>query len=115
MGNSCNLHCTHNMDLIWRGSTPTFFFNICLDTEIIDYEHTHIVFVSGPTLVDKQGNDIVVNEGQLACTLTQDETMSFKGSQVNIQILATTLNGEKPVSIIMTVPISSTLKGGDVW
>ena len=111
----CDFNCNEELNLIFKGSTPTFNFNVCLETENIDIEHTHIVFASGPTVIDKKGQDIEVKEGILTCSLTQEETLSFKGNQVNIQVLATMQNGYKPASLIMNVPVSSTLLGDVGW
>lgn len=111
----CNLDCNQELNLIFKGSTPIFNFNVCLETDDIDLENTHIVFTSGPTVIDKFGDDIEINDGMLTCSLTTEDTMSLKANQVNIQVLATMKNGQKPASIIMTVPVSSTLLGGDTW
>lgn len=111
----CDFNCNEELKLIFKGSTPTLNFNVCLKTGNIDIENTHIVFASGPTVIDKKGQDIEVKEGVLTCSLTQEETLSFKGIQVNIQVLATTQNGYKLASIIMNVPVSSTLLGGVGW
>lgn len=115
MAFTCGLDCDQELDIVFRGTTPTFNFSVCLDTTLVDLQNTHIVFTSGPTIVDKTGDDIILNDKILSCTLTQDDTMSFKGSQVNIQILVTMTSGQKPASSIMTIPISSTLKGGKIW
>ena len=112
---NCNLDCNQELQMVYKGSTPTFNFNVCLATDEVDVTNTHIIFTSGPAIVDKTNQDIEVKEGMLSCSLTQEETMSFKGTQVNIQILATMINGQKLASVIITVPVSSTLLGGDAW
>lgn len=112
---NCNLDCNQEIQLVYKGSTPIFNFNVCLAMEEVDIANTHIIFTSGPTTIDKTNQDIEVKEGILSCSLTQEETMSFKGTQVNIQILATMASGQKPASVIMTVPVSSTLLGGVAW
>ena len=110
-----DLNCNKELNIIFKGTTPTFNFDVCLDTSLIDKENTHIVFTSGRGMVDKSGSDIIIYENFMSCSLTQEETMSFTGTQVNIQILVTMKNGEKPASLIMTIPVSSTLKGANVW
>lgn len=113
---TCNLDCSKDLDIVFRGATPKFNFNVCLDTDIIDLDNSHIMFTSGAGKVDKSGVDIVVEQqGVLSCSLTQEETMSFTANQVNIQILITTKNGQKPVSIIWAIPVSNTLRGDDKW
>ena len=112
---SCKLDCNEQLNIIYRGSTPSFNFNVCLDTDLVDLENTHIMFTSGEGKVDKSASDIVISNGTLSCTLTQDETMSFTASQVNIQILVTMKSGQKPVSIIEVLPVASTLRGDEKW
>lgn len=115
MAIACDLNCNKELNIIFKGTTPTFNFSVCLDTSLVDIENTHIVFTSGCAIVDKSGDDIIIGDGIMSCSLTQEETMSFTGSQVNIQILVSMNNGQKPASLIMTIPVSSTLKGNDAW
>lgn len=115
MAVTCDLDCSKDLDIVFRGTTPKFNFNVCLDTDIIDLDNSHIMFTSGSGKVDKSGLDITIEQGALSCSLTQEETMSFTGGQVNIQILITTKNGQKPVSTIWAIPVSSTLRGDDKW
>lgn len=115
MAIACDLNYNKELDVIFKGTTPTFNFNVCLDTSLVDIENTHIIFTSGRAIVDKSGNDIIIGDGIMSCSLTQEETLSFTGSQVNIQILVSMDSGQKPASSIMTIPVSSTLKGDVGW
>ena len=116
MAIACDLDCNTELNVIFKGTTPTFNFNVCLDTSLVDIENTHVIFTSGRVIVDKSGtDDIIIGDGVMSCSLTQEETMSFTGSQVNIQILVSMSNGQKPASLIMTIPVSSTLKGDNAW
>ena len=115
MAIACDLNCNKELDVIFKGTTPTYNFNVCLDTSLVDIENTHIIFTSGRAIVDKSGNDIIIGDGIMSCSLTQEETLSFTGSQVNIQILVSMDSGQKPASSIMTIPVSSTLKGDVGW
>lgn len=112
---TCNMSCDDELDIIYKGTTPTFNFNVCLDTSLVDLENTHIIFTSGSTVIDKSGADITIGDSSMSCSLTQSDTMSFKGNQANIQILVTMTSGQKPASSIMTVPVSATLKGENAW
>lgn len=112
---TCELNCNQQLDIIYRGTTPTFNFRVCLDTALIDQQNTHIVFTSGEGKVDKFGEEIMVGGDVLSCSLTQEDTMSFTGSQVNIQVLVTMKNGQKPASVISSLPVSNTLRGGEKW
>lgn len=106
--------CNDSVDIIYKGTTPTFTFKLCFDTKLLDIANTHIVFTSGSAKVDKSGDELQTKDALLACELTQDDTMSFNGGQVNIQILATMKNGQKPASEIVAIAVSETLRG-DVW
>lgn len=116
MAISCRLtnDCNEELNLIYKGTTPTFNFSVCLDTALLDLANTHIVFTSGSAIVDKSNTDITIADGTMVCSLTQDDTMSFNGGQVNIQILATMNSGQKPASEIISIPVSSTLRR-KVW
>ena len=115
MAITCDLDCNKELNVIFKGTTPTFNFNVCLDTSLVDIENTHVIFTSGRAIVDKSGNDIIIGDGVMSCSLTQEETLSFTGSQANIQILVSMDSGQKPASSIMTIPVSSTLKGDVGW
>ena len=115
MAITCDLDYGEELDVIYKGTTPSFSFNVTLDTSIIDKENTHIVFTSGSAIVDKKGDDILVEDGCMSCSLTQEDTLSFNGNQVNIQILVSMDSGQKPASSIMTIPVSSALKGDVGW
>lgn len=112
---TCNMDCDKELDLIYKGTTPTFNFNVCLDTSLVDKENTHVIFTSGSAVVDKHGDDLMIDGKVVTCSLTQEETLSFKGNQANIQILVSMTSGQKPASVIMTIPVSSTLKGDEPW
>lgn len=116
MVDTCKPNCDKELNIVFRATTPVFTFNVCLDTTILDLQNTHIVFASGSSTVDKTGNDIVIVNGTtLTCALTQNDTLSFNGDQVNIQILATLINGQKTASFVLAVPVNSTLKGNKSW
>ena len=74
MAIACDLNCNKELDVIFKGTTPTFNFNVCLDTSLVDIENTHIVFTSGHAIVDKRGNDIIIGDGIISCSFTQEET-----------------------------------------
>lgn len=110
-----SVQCSEELDLIYRGSTPEFSFDVCLDTSLVDKDNTHIVFTSGSGVVDKTGDDITYGEGTMSVLLNSDDTLSFTGSQVNIQILVTMTNGRKPPSEIMVLPVKNSLRGDKGW
>lgn len=106
--------CDKQQNIIFQGTTPTFNFNVDIDTSNLDLANTHIMFTSGAGEVDKYGDDIFKGKQSLSCTLTQDDTMMFKGNTINIQILATFDNGTKAASVIKSIPTSAVL-GGEAW
>lgn len=112
---NCSLNCNEELNIIYKGTTPTFNFSVCLDTTLIDLDNTHIVFTSGSGKADKSGSDIIVGDDSLSCSLTAEDTLAFNGTKCFIQILATMQNGQKPASAIMSIPVSSTLRGGVGW
>lgn len=115
MADSLTLNCNIQQEALYRGTTPSFNFSVCLDTSLLNLAETHIVFTSGSGIVDKNNTDITIATGSMSCNLLQEDTMSFTGSQVNIQILATMSNGQKVASNIMTMPVLNTLYEGEEW
>lgn len=115
MADSLTLQCDVQQEILYKGTTPTFNFSVCLDTSLLNLEETHIVFTSGSGVVDKNNTDITISTNLMSCNLSQNDTLSFTGNQVNIQILATMSNGQKIASIIMTMPIFDTLYEGVEW
>lgn len=115
MGNTLSLNCNVQQEILYKGTTPIFNFSVCLDTSLLNLEETHIVFTSGSGVVDKTNTDITIGTNLMSCSLLQSDTLSFTGSQVNIQILGTMSNGQKVASVIMTMPISDTLYEGVGW
>ena len=46
MAIACDLNCNKELNVIFKGTTHTFNFNVCLDTSLVDIENTHIIFTS---------------------------------------------------------------------
>ena len=115
MADSLTVDCNVQQEILYKGTTPTFNFSVCLDTTLLNLEETHIVFTSGAGVVDKSNTDITVSTNMMSCSLLQADTLSFTGSIVNIQILGTMSNGQKVASVIMTMPVSDTLYEGVGW
>lgn len=115
MAGSLTLQCNMQQEILYKGTTPTFNFSVCLDTSLLNLEETHIVFTSGSGVIDKTNEDIIVGTNLMSCSLLQEDTLSFTGSQVNIQILGTMNNGQKVASVIMTMPVQNTLYEGVGW
>ena len=115
MADSLNMQCNTQQEILYKGTTPNYNFSVCLDTSLLNLEEPHIVFTSGSGIVDKTNTDITVSTNLMSCSLLQDDTMSFTGNQVNIQILATMSNGQKVASIIMKMPVANTLYEGTEW
>lgn len=57
---TCNMSRDDELNIIYKGTTPTFNFNVCLDTALVDLANTHVVFTSGPIVIDKSGDDITI-------------------------------------------------------
>ena len=51
MATTCNLDCDKELNVIFKGTTPIFNFNVCLDTSLVDVENTHnpVTSVNGQT------------------------------------------------------------------
>lgn len=115
MTNTLSINCSNHNNVLFKGTTPIFNFTVELDTTLLNLEETHIVFTSGSGVIDKTNTDITVSTNLMTCNLTQEDTITFTGTQVNIQILGTMSNGQKVASNIMCLPVYDTLIEGDLW
>lgn len=96
-----------------RGTTPTNIFNTDVDLRgsnvYITYEQL------GNTVLEKSGDDVMVEEDKVTVTLTQEETLSFNDRYpVYMQIRAIFPDGGAVASNIMKTEVGIILKEGAI-
>lgn len=93
-----------------RGSTPTNIFNVNIDLRgakvYITYKQ------NGENIVEKSGDDIVVEENYISTKLTQAETLRFNPGLVRIQVRYVRESGQADASNILETRAEEILKDG---
>lgn len=95
-----------------RGSTPTNIFNVNIDLRgavvYITYKQ------NGEIVVEKSGDDVVVEETYVSTKLTQKETLRFTDGVVRIQIRYVRESGQADASNILETRAEEILKDGEI-
>ena len=94
-----------------RGTTPTNTFDVDVDlrqASVIYITYSHL----GKTVVEKEINDITIEENTLTVELTQEETLAFPKGEIEIQIRAWFPEGLAIASNIIKTTASRILKEG---
>lgn len=105
-----------------RGTTPTHTFTLPDNLKTATFSALYITYAQhGTTVLEKTLDDVTNNNGVLACTLTQADTLKFEVldqhcgcDKVNIQVRIKTSDGVAMASDIMAIPISDILKDGEI-
>lgn len=92
-----------------RGTTPTHYFNISLDTSEI--KSLKIIYAQDDEVITKKNaDDCELTGNTIKTTLTQDETLKFDcKKRVQIQIRIITKSGASLASYIKAVPVHKCL------
>lgn len=94
-----------------RGTTPTNTFKVD-----IDLREAAVMYITysqlGKTIVEKEIQDITIEEDTLSVTLTQEETLAFCAGEVEVQIRARFPGGLAVESEIKKTTAERVLKEG---
>lgn len=94
-----------------RGTTPTHTFQT--DIDLTAAAVIYLTYkVGGKVAFEKTGEDLTVTAESISTTLTQEETLSLKGQNAEIQIRARFEDGSAVASNIMRTGIEQILKDG---
>lgn len=70
-----------------RGTTPTFTMTIRkASVDLSKADHVYVTIRQDETLITKSGDDLVVEENQVACWLTQEESLRLAEGNAELQI-----------------------------
>ena len=98
-----------------RGSTPTFTFEIPFDVNMIRNLFVTIkqTFRTETIQVDKTMEQCEMQDNQISCILTQEDTLKFKQNRnASVQLRVLTTGNNSLVSDVFTVRIDELLKEG---
>lgn len=93
-----------------RGTTPTFI--LTLNDENVDLtlaENVYVTFSQAWTILTKTGDDLDISKKQISVYLTQEETLSFVFSTLEIQVNWTYSDGQRASSEIKRVSLNRNL------
>ena len=94
-----------------RGTTPTHIFNVNVDLTNADV--IYITYKQGnDTVVEKVKSDCEITSTSVSVTLTQEDTLKFNASDVEIQIRARFPDDSAIASNIMRTSVTRVLKSG---
>lgn len=94
-----------------RGTTPTHTYNLPFDTALID--KIKIAYAqNGVVVLTKEKADCKFEGNTVTVRLTQEDTLKFDASRVQIQIRVLTIGGDALASDIVTKPCGEVLEEG---
>lgn len=94
-----------------RGTTPTHTFNLPFDTALID--KIKITYAqNGVVVLTKEKADCKFDGNAATVKLTQEDTLKFDASRVQIQIRVLTMGGDALASDIVTKTCGEVLEEG---
>lgn len=91
-----------------QGTTPTIQITVN-NIDLADMERIYVVFEQNGNLSKKSMTDLKVENNVISVLLTQEETLSFKNGNCNIQLRMITYDGIAMASPIKTVNVYSVL------
>lgn len=91
-----------------QGTTPTIQITVN-NIDLADMERIYVVFEQNGNLLKKSMTDLKVENNVISVLLTQEETLSFKNGNCNIQLRMITYDGIAMASPIKTINVYSVL------
>ena len=91
-----------------QGTTPTIQITVNY-IDLADMEYIYVVFEQNGYLLKKSMSDLKIENNVISVILTQEETLSFKNGNCNIQLRMITYDGIAMASPIKTVNVYSVL------
>ncbi len=98
---------------MYRGTTPTLVIKINKDIDLNACKQIWVSFENAGELITKNKDEINIYEGgRMEVSLTQEETLSFRGTSVDIQVRLLTDADDALATPIKKLPVSRILEGG---
>lgn len=96
-----------------RGTTPRLKLKI-KNCDVSQLKNIYVTFKQADKVLEKVNADIVIDRenNTLIIYFTQEDTLYFDVSDVEIQVRATTINGAAVASKIVREPVKRILKRG---
>lgn len=98
-----------------RGTTPTHLFKLPKEMASILPSKIYVTYAQDKKVVlEKDIKSLTFRDGIIGVALTQEETLSFKDGDVEIQIRIKDTEDNAYTSFIITAPIHRILKEGEI-
>ncbi len=98
---------------MFRGTTPTLIIRLNTEVDLATCKQIWVTFDNAGKVLTKTKEDIVIEPGgRMQVSLTQDETLSFTGSSIDIQVRLLTDTDSALATPIKKLPVSRVLEGG---
>lgn len=98
---------------MYRGSTPTFTFNLPCDVSVISKLYITFADKQDNIVLEKTLSDCTTDGSKVMLRLSQEETLQFEERKnVRMQLRALTVGGDSLVSPIRTILAGEILKEG---
>ena len=98
-----------------RGTTPTHLFKLPKEIASISPSKIYVTYAQNEkTIVEKDIDSVVFQDGLISVPLTQAETLMFQGGEVEVQIRIKDTDNNAYTTFIVTVPVHRILKDGEI-
>lgn len=100
---------------MYRGTTPTIAIKLNTDIKLESLKQIWVTFDNGGgKVITKSIEDVVIDTDsqKLKVSLTQEETLSFTGASIDIQVRILTDTDVALATPIKSLPVSRVLEGG---
>jgi hypothetical protein len=95
-------------EIMRQGTTPTIQITIN-DIDLNEMQNIYVVFEQNGYILKKESSDLDIEGNTISVSLSQEETLSFKSGNCNIQLRMITYDGIAMASPIKTVNVYSVL------
>lgn len=98
---------------MFRGTTPTLIIRLNTEVDLETCKQIWITFDNAGKVLTKTKEDIEIEAGgRMKISLTQEETLSFTGSSIDVQVRLLTDSDSALATPIKKLPVSRVLEGG---
>lgn len=97
-----------------RGTTPTLLFHVQKEVQVLQMKQIWVTLKGNTNEMTFDIEDLVLDgeENTIKINMTQEETLSFYGGPIRMQIRVLTKDGKALASKIMSTDLSGILKDG---
>lgn len=97
-----------------RGTTPTLVFHVQENVKVLEMKQIWVTLKASQTEMTFDIDDLILNgdDNTITIHMTQEDTLSFRGGPIKMQIRVLTKNDKAMASKIMSTDLSGILRDG---